>query len=1159
MSDARSSGPPIGPPIRRFVVLAAALFLGCCAAGFLRADPAAPAGSDGQLAVYSEKIRPLLAERCFSCHGGLKQEAGLRLDTVELMAQGGESGAVISKGDPDASLVLERVMDPEPASRMPPEGEGEPLSAEQVTLLKSWIAAGCPAPADEKPEADPRDHWAFQPRVRPPVPAVKNSAWVRNPIDAWIAADHEKAGLVPQPEAPRGVLVRRLFLDLVGLPPAAEELAAIEGDASPDWYEKLVEKLLADPRHGERWGRHWMDIWRYSDWWGLGSELRNSQKHMWHWRDWIVESLNADTPYDEMVRQMLAADEIYPTDPAKLRATGFLARNWFLFNRTPWMDETVEHVGKSLLGLTMNCSKCHAHKYDPIQQEDYYKMRAFFEPIHVRLDVVPGEADLEKNGLPRVFDGLPDAPTYLFVRGEDTKPDKSRSIPPGVPEVLGFGEIVMEPVKLPKEAFQPERQPWVFDANLATVRRDVEAAEKRLATAIEKQKAAKEALAALEEPSGASPSPASPPSALPPAPGGFVEDFAALDAGRWRTLDGTWRHETGRLLQEQVGAKQSAARLVSAPPRDFDATVRFTITGGNTYRSVGLAFDIGPDDAVGSQVPVDGEFLVYASGVAVGSKVQVAQHAKGAWQYPGEAMQARSVEVGVPHTLRVAVRDTLVNVWFDGEPVIVWRSSMPRRGGGLQIITFDATAVFEDFSIAPLAADTVLREPAAASATVEAARRQLASADAGVELGRAALAAKKAAVESVQRRIDATRIGWEAEAATEEATALRERQAEAAKAAVRAEREWAVAISRQKLAEFLDLIANAKPDETDRIARLEKSVAEARKQVEKDVKSVGAVSEAFTPVRGARWTPTRFRESRTDDATIPFPEASTGRRTALARWITDPRNPLPARVAANHIWNRHIGRPLVATVFDFGRKGNAPTHPGLLDWLASELVEGPPGGTPWSMKHLHRLIVTSATYRMGSSVAGAAGNLAIDPDNRLLWRRQPIRIESQVVRDCILALAGTLDPAIGGPSVPSSEQAKSRRRSLYFFHSDVERDLFLTTFDDATVKECYQREQSIVPQQALALSNAGLVHDSAAQIAERLSKSGGEGMSDAQFVDRVFLLLLDRKPRAGETEAALKTMALWRSQEAAQPAPAEGVRAHLVWAIFNHNDFVTLR
>jgi hypothetical protein len=164
-----------------------------------------------------------------------------------------------------------------------------------------------------------------------------------------------------------------------------------------------------------------------------------------------------------------------------------------------------------------------------------------------------------------------------------------------------------------------------------------------------------------------------------------------------------------------------------------------------------------------------------------------------------------------------------------------------------------------------------------------------------------------------------------------------------------------------------------------------------------------------------------------------------------------------------------------------------------------------------------------------------------------------------VVRDCILALAGTLDPAIGGPSVPSSEQAKSRRRSLYFFHSDVERDLFLTTFDDATVKECYQREQSIVPQQALALSNAGLVHDSAAQIAERLSKSGGEGMSDAQFVDRVFLLLLDRKPRAGETEAALKTMALWRSQEAAQPAPAEGVRAHLVWAIFNHNDFVTLR
>ena len=241
---------------------------------------ASPVLADPQLEAYSAKIRPLLAEQCFSCHGGLKQEAGLRLDTVALMAEGGESGAVIAKGDPDKSLLFERVSDPDPASRMPPEGEGVPLSAEQLAMLSDWIKAGCPAPADEKPEADPRDHWAFQPRVRPAVPAVKNTAWVKNPIDAFLAQKHEQAGVAPQPEAPRHVLVRRLYLDLIGLPPQPEELAAIQADTSADWYEKLVEKLLADPRHGERWGRHWMDVWRYADWWGLGNEHQIGRAHV---------------------------------------------------------------------------------------------------------------------------------------------------------------------------------------------------------------------------------------------------------------------------------------------------------------------------------------------------------------------------------------------------------------------------------------------------------------------------------------------------------------------------------------------------------------------------------------------------------------------------------------------------------------------------------------------------------------------------------------------------------------------------------------------------------------------------------------------------------------------------------------------------------------
>jgi len=210
------------------------------------------------------------------------------------------------------------------------------------------------------------------------------------------------------------------------------------------------------------------------------------------------------------------------------------------------------------------------------------------------------------------------------------------------------------------------------------------------------------------------------------------------------------------------------------------------------------------------------------------------------------------------------------------------------------------------------------------------------------------------------------------------------------------------------------------------------------------------------------------------------------------------------------------------------------------------------------MKHLHRLICASAAYRMSSSTKGAVAALAVDPDNTLLWRRQPLRLESQVVRDGILALAGTLDPTMGGPPVPEGQRAASRRRSLYLWHSDISRDLLLTMFDDASVTECYRREQSIVPQQALALSNAAIVHDSAAKIAELIAAVGIPADDDAAFLDRAFGLVLHRLPTAEEKAAFAGALAKWRAIE--KPAgDADPARVHAVWTLFNHNDFVTLR
>ncbi len=437
---------------------------------------------------YLKQVKPILSEKCYSCHGALKQEAELRLETRPLMLTGGESGDAIVPGDAQASLMMERLL-AEEGERMPPPDEGSSLTAGEIELVRAWLNQGAATPKEETP-SDPRDHWAYQKPVRAKTPEVKNSRWVRNPIDAFLAADHERLGLLPVRPADKSILLRRVYLDLIGVPPTRQQLKSFLDDDSGDAYEKVVGDLLKSPGYGERWGRHWMDIWRYSDWSGYRQEVRNSQRHIWRWRDWIVESLNEDKPYDRMIVEMLAGDEVAPTDPKTLRATGFLARNWFLFNRDTWLDATIEHTSKAFLGLTMNCTKCHDHKSDPIPQVDYYRMRAFFEPHQVRVDAVPGETDLNKNGLSRAFDAYPETPTYVYVRGDAKHPDKDRTIEPGIPAVLAFEELKITPVSLPAEAYHPATQSFVLNDHLQLAKKAIVAAQsglkkatKQLATA----------------------------------------------------------------------------------------------------------------------------------------------------------------------------------------------------------------------------------------------------------------------------------------------------------------------------------------------------------------------------------------------------------------------------------------------------------------------------------------------------------------------------------------------------------------------------------------------------------------------------------------------------------------------------------------------------
>ncbi len=336
----------------------------------------------------------------------------------------------------------------------------------------------------------------FEAVKRPAVPKVKSAGWIRNPLDAFIAAEHEARGLKPNPEAGRPILVRRIYLDLIGLPPTPEELEAALADPSDAWYAKLVDDLLASPRYGERWGRHWMDIWRYSDWYGYNGEIRNSQPHVWRWRDWIVESLNADKSYDRMIVEMLAGDELAPGDPDVVRATGYLVRSFDKLSREKWLQDTVEHSFQGFLGVTIGCARCHDHMFDAISHKEYFQLRAFFEPHQIRIDHVPGDPNLLKNGLARAFDGDLKAPTYFYLRGDPLTPDKSASLPPATPAALGGRLPEITPVKLPTTAYDPENRDFVVLELIAAAERDVvkmkEARTKAETVAAAKKKAALE-------------------------------------------------------------------------------------------------------------------------------------------------------------------------------------------------------------------------------------------------------------------------------------------------------------------------------------------------------------------------------------------------------------------------------------------------------------------------------------------------------------------------------------------------------------------------------------------------------------------------------------------------------------------------------------------
>ena len=337
---------------------------------------------------YSREIKPILEKRCYSCHSRLKQEGKLRLDAGALIHKGGMDGPVIAVGKSDASEMIRRLTTQDEDDHMPPEGK--PLSSEQIALIKSWIDAGAKFPAGEIIPKLPAEHWAFQPVHRPAIPSVKNGKWARNPIDSFILAKLEARGWRPAKEATPTVLLRRLHLDLNGLPPTLAEqdafaIAAGDGRAAAA-LDSVITNLLARPQYGERWARHWLDVVRYAD--SNGYERDAEKPFVWRYRDYVIRALNADKPYDRFLLEQFAGDEIPDANGDTLIATGLhRLGNWDdepadpELDRFDQLDDMVSTTSQAVLGLTLGCARCHDHKFEPLTTRDYYSMVAIFNPL----------------------------------------------------------------------------------------------------------------------------------------------------------------------------------------------------------------------------------------------------------------------------------------------------------------------------------------------------------------------------------------------------------------------------------------------------------------------------------------------------------------------------------------------------------------------------------------------------------------------------------------------------------------------------------------------------------------------------------------------------------------------------------------------------------
>ena len=957
---------------------------------------------------FNRDVRPILSDKCYTCHGpdAKAKNVPFRLDS-EAAAKAelpGGKHAIVS-GDPASSELIRRITAEKPALHMPPAYSGLRLTDAEIGTLKDWIAQG----------ARWQKHWAYIAPVSPEVPRVKNRSWVRNPIDSFVMERLEREKLEPSPEAPRETLIRRVSLDLTGLPPTPAEVDEFLEDRSPEAYEKVVDRLLESPRYGERMAFRWLDGARYAD---SNGYQYDGERSMWRWRDWVIQAFNRNQPFDRFALEQIAGDMLPGATVDQKIATGF-NRNHRANTEdgiipeeyaVEYVVDRVETTAAVFLGATLGCARCHDHKYDPFSQKEFYQVFAYFNNV-------------PESGRAMKYGNSP--PMIAAPAREEQK--AWNELDSQIRKIQGFlikrDNLTAHSESVWQRSLGDQGKPVYWEP-----RRGLKAA-----FSFETDTEAKGQIG-----------------------------FTPGRIGRAASFDGKTFLDAGGVADFEIDDRFTlAAWVFSADAPDGSLMSRM----GDQPK--GKGFGVHCDH---------GRVLVNVTSNWDDDAIRLETEeilSSNQWHHIAVTFSGSRMAEGI-------------HVYVDGQPA--------------------KTRVLLDSLYRPFHnAGSTFNQPFRIGTGWGAGRRFRGSID---------------EVRVYSRVLEDDEIG---------ALALGESIQEMASKAA-AERSGA---ERFELHSYF--IENIAPEDVRAAAERQAGFREQKEKLERNFPTVMVMAESPVPkstfllARGAYDHPGEKVSPGIPAILPPLPSGAPNNRLGFARWLIDPKNPLLARVTVNRFWQMYFGTGLVKTVEDFGSQGEWPSHPELLDWLATEFMAG-----AWDVKALQKTIVMSATYRQSSKAN--PNLLQRDPENRLLARGARFRLPAEAIRDQALYDAGLLVEKTGGPSVKPYQPAglwketsmqdmdyvqghgqDLYRRSLYTFWKRTIAPPEMINFDAANRETCVVREtRTNTPLQALNLMNDVTFVEAARFIGQRMMKEGGSAVAGRLRFG--FRLVTGRVPTAAELD-----------------------------------------